>query len=1013
MNKILLAFSFLALNLVAGAEMNLNGTWDFGPGRQYAGTTTVPGLQDDAGKIASAPLWYRRQATLPGGDWKNAVLVLKGARFAPTVYVNNNQVSAANGGMSASVHPLRSAAVKPGATVTLEIALKPLSQLPKTDASYIPQPDHFRSDISTHFWDDVVLETHDDFRISRMIPFTDFKGHTVKLRWAAEKLSDAAPAPGRVQCELLGKDGGLVAEATGNGGAWQGELMLKLPANCRTWSPEDPYCYQLKLTLTTGGRTETKSIVYGFKEFKLNGLGFELNGHPYQLRGSNTPFFRFARDSEANEVEWNHDWWSTQIIQRFKRHGANYIRFHLGQPPEWLLEECDRAGLIVQDEWIFFHGMNAAETSLVEQWRPWLDTAVAHPSVCLLQLYNETPESAARRAWAALKTLEPEYPPLLMAHRDTVNPHHYWWSLFENISLTYDSPAEIKGEYGASAGGPARPAIVDEFGGDYVDGQGKPGVYAAIRGAFLRFLGPKYTSEDALMLQTLAHGRVAEYWRRLGVGGFASFCTLGSPFDGNHWFLGSLREGRPKPVWASMTVAWSPRAASLEIWDRNFLPGQKIEVPLYLFNDTGESSDLRVAITIRDTAGKECAPAIPVSEKVQAWGRVVKKVGVVMPTATGSYRLEARMLNPTPEVTEPVVSAWKVFVLKASVPERLKTLKIGVGQGDGELRDFLRAEGLTTVAWNDPAADVLAAAGATWAKLVQESAPETTALEQAWQRSKGVVLLDLSGGAKGRSPIDLVQGVRVTLTSSTEESHLQPTAVGVNLWDGLDYQSSWLWNGLRGGLIVPKVVPQLEGGGAEGFLATWKARGADEQAIRAGPCYAYALEDNYAFSRTPADESAKKQLRRKVSDMLADAPALAGRVNPQGEIQETDLHAAFNRLPAGTFNVVPLARCGQNLTQAPVLMVDRGAGAGRLIVSTLLTAGRLAAVAGSTELYGVRHDEAACQMVLNMLNVASGSSLRTDESFRFEPKAGDGHGKGGGNKKSKRDKSRTDNNSAR
>ena len=88
-------------------------------------------------------------------------------------------------------------------------------------------------------------------------------------------------------------------------------------------------------------------------------------------------------------------------------------------------------------------------------------------------------------------------------------------------------------------------------------------------------------------------------------------------------------------------------------------------------------------------------------------------------------------------------------------------------------------------------------------------------------------------------------------------------------------------------------------------------------------------------------------------------------------------------------------------------MIDRGAGNGRMIVSTLLTAGRLASGPGSPALYGVRHDEAACQMVLNMLNVASGAILRTDDSLRFEPKARDGTD--GTGKKSRKGNSKSKN----
>ena len=104
---------------------------------------------------------------------------------------------------------------------------------------------------------------------------------------------------------------------------------------------------------------------------------------------------------------------------------------------------------------------------------------------------------------------------------------------------------------------------------------------------------------------------------------------------------------------------------------------------------------------------------------------------------------------------------------------------------------------------------------------------------------------------------------------------------------------------------------------------------------------------------------------------MQDAPALANSINPNSPIITTDLAKGYKDAQKGIAeNLIPLANCAKNLTQTPVAMVDFGNNKGKLIVSQLLTSGRLAKGFGQPGLYGIRYDEVAVQMVLNMINKA-------------------------------------------
>ena len=237
--------------------------------------------------------------------------------------------------------------------------------------------------------------------------------------------------------------------------------------------------------------------------------------------------------------------------------------------------------------------MPATRESLLEQYPRWLDIAMRHPSVVLYHPYNETEGDQIKIVWEALNEIIKDYPPLVLEERDVIHIHKYWWSLFENLGLYYDSADQFP-----------KAIMVDEFGGNYLDGNGMPGGYKTCAETFLRFLGRNHTKESRLALQTMANGKVAEYWRRIGAAGASPFCILGSWNDGNHWFMGDLMEGNPKPVWNELTCAWSPRSVSIELWNRNFNPGQKITIPLYLFNDTRNKNDFNIRLSLRDRNGK-------------------------------------------------------------------------------------------------------------------------------------------------------------------------------------------------------------------------------------------------------------------------------------------------------------------------------------------------------------------------------------------------------------------------
>ena len=125
-------------------------------------------------------------------------------------------------------------------------------------------------------------------------------------------------------------------------------------------------------------------------------------------------------------------------------------------------------------------------------------------------------------------------------------------------------------------------------------GRGQPAAFPWLAGRF-----QSATARRIFEFQALANGRVAEYWRRLDVGGFSPFHALGSKPDGNDWFLGPIKDGQPKPVWQALSVALARRTAMLDCWLSSVLPGTELPCPIDVRNDSEDAAMVEVSIDLR------------------------------------------------------------------------------------------------------------------------------------------------------------------------------------------------------------------------------------------------------------------------------------------------------------------------------------------------------------------------------------------------------------------------------
>ncbi len=186
----------------------------------------------------------------------------------------------------------------------------------------------------------------------------------------------------------------------------------------RLWSAEDPYLYTL--VIKRGSDIRMKRV--GFKEQKLKGGRFLVNGRPVKVHGVNRCETSPDNGRTVTREEMLRD------VEMFKRHNVDTVRTsHYPNHHVWY-DLCDRYGVyVISEANVETHGFNY-DPKTDPAFKPeWNDAFVErnvrhvricrnHPSVTVWSLGNEAPAGIwATNALAAIRALD--------ASRPTVSNH--------------------------------------------------------------------------------------------------------------------------------------------------------------------------------------------------------------------------------------------------------------------------------------------------------------------------------------------------------------------------------------------------------------------------------------------------------------------------------------------------------------------------------------------------------------------------------------------------------------
>ena len=398
------------------AWMNLNGLWDYAvlPAgaafRQADGKILVPfciesslsGVGKTVGKENN--LWYRRTFTLPK-SWKGKRILLHfgAVDWRADIWVNGVKAGSHTGGYTPFSLDVTDALVPGENTLTVRV-------WDGTDAGFQPrgkqvsQPGGIWYTAVTGIWQTVWMEPVPQQHIAGLKTTPDLDAGCIRVR--AEGVEK-----GLVQVRLLA-DGKTVATAQALAGA---EAEVEIP-DAHLWTPEDPFLYDLEVSLLIDGKPVDKVQSYcamrqvGIAAGPDGILRMTLNGKPVFMYGPldqgwwpDGLYTAPTDEALAFDVQKTRDW------------GFNMIRKHVKVEPARWYYHCDRLGMLVwQDmpsgdlhgswqntrwyEGTEFVRSAASEANYRKEWQEIMDYLHSNPCIVVWVPFNE--------GWGQFKTVE-------------------------------------------------------------------------------------------------------------------------------------------------------------------------------------------------------------------------------------------------------------------------------------------------------------------------------------------------------------------------------------------------------------------------------------------------------------------------------------------------------------------------------------------------------------------------------------------------------------------------------
>ena len=389
--------------LVREPWLSLNGPWEFevDPGRsgrerglpaaaKLAGRIVVPFCPESrlsgVGRTDFIPaVWYRRTVTLPD-DWrgKRVLLHVGAADYQSEVWVNGVSVGTHRGGYTPVTVEITDQ-LRPGENVIAICAeddtRSPLQPTGKQSQRYESYGCFYTR--TTGIWQTVWLEAVSRTYVSALRLSPDLESGRVLV----EATVDGPDLDVTLEVEALA-GGEVVGRATAHRSGNRAAALVDL-ARVRAWSPEDPFLYDLRLTLWRDGRAlDLATSYFGLRTVRIEGRAITLNGAPrFQRLVLDQGFYPDGVYTAPSDEALRRD------VELGRALGFDGARLHQKVFEPRYLYWADRLGYLCWGEFPSW-GLDLARGEALDRFlREWLEVLArdySHPAIVGWCPFNET-----------------------------------------------------------------------------------------------------------------------------------------------------------------------------------------------------------------------------------------------------------------------------------------------------------------------------------------------------------------------------------------------------------------------------------------------------------------------------------------------------------------------------------------------------------------------------------------------------------------------------------------------
>ncbi|MFZ4129363.1 LamG-like jellyroll fold domain-containing protein [Streptomyces cellulosae] len=377
---------------------NLNGPWQFSGAK--AGEQPVFGKNLNEKIIVPFPaesllsgierhedhMFYRKLVDVPK-NWKvgksgrdRLKLNFGAVDYQARVYVNGQKVAEHTGGYNAFSADITDALMSKGPQ-EIVVAVTDTGGPDQPVGKQSTSPGGIWYTQSSGIWQTVWMEPVAETSIDNVVTTPDIDTRTL----AVTVESAGASATARVEAVARDHRGKVVGKVTG-----PANRQLKLPvANQHLWSPDDPYLYDLDVTLKDGRSTDTVDSYFGMRKIGVEDVGgykkLVLNGKPvFSLATLDQGFWPDGLYTAPSDDALAFD------LKAHKQLGFNAVRKHIKvESPRWFYH-ADRLGLLVWQDFVSGNltGANGRQ-AFAEQGREMMRQHHNSPSVIGWIVFNE------------------------------------------------------------------------------------------------------------------------------------------------------------------------------------------------------------------------------------------------------------------------------------------------------------------------------------------------------------------------------------------------------------------------------------------------------------------------------------------------------------------------------------------------------------------------------------------------------------------------------------------------